>query len=310
MTRPAIHFLGAGELQVPLLQWARSVGIYVYASDVRPDAEALHLADEILPSHNATPEGVTRYCGSDWGVQCLSKPTMKQELQRWGLPTPRYLGGPFVVKPRDGSGSVGVHRYNAHIAERYIEGRSIDANGVFVDGKLYGAGIFEKFPNEHFLPTRGHELIDEEYPNAETVYAWLNLACNACRYTDGPVKGDFLVTQDSLTILEVSPRFHGDVMTTHAAPQGSGINGPRLWFRWLADGEIAKEWLAPIAGLVGAWRVIPEGAEVEENEYITKVWYKPTSEHHDRNTNGIRGYVCARGETANEAHQHIRRALI
>jgi len=309
--KPAIHFLGAGELQTPLLQWAKAEGLYVYASDQNPDAPGLALADEVLPDHDSTPEGVVRYCGSDWGVQCLSKPTMKQLLLRQGIPTPDYLGGPFVVKPKDGSGSVGVRCYKSHIAERYIEGRSIDANGVFIDGRFYGAGIFEKSPNEHFLPVRGHELIDEEYPDSEVVYAWLSLACRACGYTDGPVKGDFLVTQDSLTVLEVSPRFHGDVMTTHSAPNGSRINAPRFWFCWLAIGEIESALLMSCPGHVGAWQVIPEGCTIDEHaEGITCIWIKPTSEHHDRNTNGIRGYVCARGETANEAHQNIKRALV
>ncbi|MEW6073216.1 MAG: ATP-grasp domain-containing protein [Planctomycetota bacterium] len=285
----------------------------------------------------------------------LDKRAMKRAFLAASVPTPpahavrdagelalllAREGGDWVLKPAGGSGSRGVRLVGegddlaaavaasrtavggalALVAEPYLAGRSIDANGLFLGGAFHPAGVLEKVagPAPDFLPVGGWDPPDLPPAERETVYALLERACRAVGIAAGPVKGDFLRTDEGYVALEVAPRFHGDVTTCHTLPYGSRIDPLRFWFRFLATGEADPSLLAPREVAFATWRVLglppgriesladPRRAALFPR--LTLLWHNPrlagcVPRYAD--TTQIPGYVAAWGEDRAAAEETI-----
>jgi len=239
-------------------------------------------------------------------------------------------GRPRVVKPSGGSGSRGVRvvRSPEHaavavadaragapgalLAEPFLVGRSIDANGAFLDGTYVACGTLEKFetPLPERLPLGGEDPADLSAEDTARVHALVEAGARALGIDAGPVKGDLILTAGGPVLLEVAPRFHGDVTSANTLPFGSGFSPYHLLFRFLARGahEPGDE-LAPavmrVGGGHGAWRVLclPPGRvrgrrDVALPPGVTCVWHNPRANETVKrygDTTALPGYLCARG---------------
>ena len=288
----------------------------------------------------------------------LDKRAMKQAFREAAIPTPVSIevgdaaelrarvaagSGAWVIKPAGGSGSRGVKLVDAQsdlnavfaeslagvggettlLAEPYHAGRSIDANGLFLDGVFHRCGVLEKFPTPapDFLPLGGGDPPDLAEAERDTVYDLLERACRAVGLCAGPVKGDLLRHPETgeYVVLEVASRFHGDVTTCSTLPFGSRIDPLRFWFHFLATGEKDESLLRPARAAHAVWRVLclppgrllaladPEG--IGAHTGITMLWHNPRLQRavprYD-DTTKIPGYVCAWGEEPGEAAATIR----
>lgn len=250
----------------------------------------------------------------------------------------------IIVKPALGSGSRGVqivkqgsdfaevfntclHSVDGQgevILETYIEGRSIDANGVFLEGKFFPAGILEKyitdFPN--CLPIAGNDPADISKEEQAEVYSLLENGCRTLGLTFGPVKGDFIRTDKGYQALEVAPRFHGDVTTCNTLPFGSGINPVKFYFNYLATGEVKTDFLTPTGDNYAAWQVacLPPGKIKKSLSFepdgdntlsqITKVWFNQKCLPEIfcyTDTAKIPGYVCVHGGNSKDVEETLTR---
>ena len=297
--------------------------------------------------------------GDPWHAleRALDKRAMKTAFQAADVPTPEVRsassadelraligrgGERWVIKPSTGSGSRGVRvlgpgddprrAWAAAVAavpgerhllvEPWLDGRSIDANGVFVDGAFFPAGVLEKIvtPPPECLPIGGYDPADVTPEERSEVYALLERAARSLGITHGPVKGDFLLTKKrGFVVLEVAPRFHGDVTTVSVLPFGSGIDPLRFWFEALATGEPDEAALRGGAGGWATWRALclPPGRilhlpapETRDVPGITLVWHNPrlggrVTRYGD--TTAIVGYVCARGRDREDAEAALER---
>jgi biotin carboxylase len=234
--------------------------------------------------------------------------------------------GRLVIKPAGGSGSRGVRVIDAAsdlerdlaaaldpasgggelVVEPYLDGRSIDANGLFLDGRFHAAGVLEKFitPPPDCLPIGGYDPAQVGEDVRREVYVLLERSARALDLTAGPVKSDCLLTDRGLVVLEVSPRLHGDVTTCNTLPFGSGINPVRAWLCWCATGALDARLLAARKMGCATWRVLPSAdwdppAALPKGAELTCLWRNPCASrpHPDgaRDTRGIAGYVCAAG---------------
>ncbi|MFQ5675810.1 MAG: ATP-grasp domain-containing protein [bacterium] len=286
----------------------------------------------------------------------LDKARMKEIWQRCSLPAPRFHTArdarelaqvveagdyPLIAKPALGSGSRGVQILHAQddprdifdrclqavngqgdvIAEEYLSGRSIDANGVFIADRFFPAGILEKYITDppDCLPVVGTDPAMISKNERREVYASLEIASRALGFTFGPVKGDFIRTDKGYQILEVAPRFHGDVTTCNTLPFGSGINPVKFYFHYLQTGEVRADFLKPARINYATWRVIclPPGKLKQKlpcdfqgatPEQITKVWYNPRCSmaiQRYADTTKIPGYICAYGDDQQETENLI-----
>lgn len=169
------------------------------------------------------------------------------------------LNFPVVIKPVDSSGSRGVtvikkssevesalkEAFDASpssrvMIEEQICGHHIDVSGIMIDGVFYPAGILDRYfsPEPYRVPVFGIQpptSIDE--PGMIEVYDTLSKAAHALGIQWGPIKGDFILSNNGICILEVSPRFHGDVSTSHVTPRTYDINPVTLWFEYLLNGK-------------------------------------------------------------------------
>ena len=253
---------------------------------------------------------------------------------------------PYIIKPTLGSGSRGVQIVNPNsnidsvfnnsvqsinnmspvIVEPYVEGRSIDANGIFLDGKFYPGGILEKFitPSPDCLPIGGYDPADIPDKEVAHVYNLLKESCRSLGLTFGPVKGDFIRKKDgNYIVLEVAPRFHGDVTLSNTLPFGSKINPVKFYFQYLLTGEINKSFLEPTTSNYATWRVLclPPGNVrkrltqkfLSKNEQITIVWHNEKCSHKiDRytDTTKIPGYICAYGNNKMDAERALEQYFL
>jgi len=155
-----------------------------------------------------------------------------------------------VVKPVDSSGSRGVRRARgrpaieraiAHalgfsdrfLIEECIEGLHLDVNGFVVDGvfELVSVGERHFTPAPSCVPLYGGIAPDVGGARSALIAQTMQQAVDAFGHRHGPVKADAIETSDGLVLLELAARFHGDVLSTHAA-EASGQAPAAI--HWLA----------------------------------------------------------------------------
>jgi biotin carboxylase len=242
----------------------------------------------------------------------------------------------WVVKPAGGSGSRGVRVVvrgdnldqalaasragapGALVAEPFLAGRSIDANGCFLDGSYVPCGTLEKFetPLPERLPIGGEDPARLTPAEERAVHALVEAGARALGVDQGPVKGDLILTAEGPWLLEVAPRFHGDVTSANTLPFGSGLSPYELWFRWLARGVRDARSTERALGH-GAWRVLalPPGRVLRLpppprrlSRGITCVWHNPRAAERIApycDTTAIPGYLCAAGSDRGAAEQAL-----
>lgn len=170
---------------------------------------------------------------------------------------------PVIVKPLDSSGSQGVSRAENKselkpafdeacrfskdkrvLVEQFIQGFGCDVNGLFYEGRFYRCGMIDRFftpppycvPMGTLSPTTLSEQIQDQ------VFSLFENAVRALNIDFGPVKGDIILTDDGPYIIEISPRFHGDIDISHTIPLSTGINPVKALFKILyGEKDIANE---------------------------------------------------------------------
>lgn len=185
---------------------------------------------------------------------------------------------PVIVKPQDSSGSRGVtfvkhtrelapalahaRQYSDDIImERWVDGRHIDVNGIIWHGEFHGCEVIERFfsplplryPTGMVTPPLGLSNTERE-----KIYTTLAQAAKAAGITHGPVKGDFIMTEDEIFVLEIAPRFHGET-NTYSAPLAYNTCSARDYMLTLGAGHPPTS--APYAspGQVAGWvAIFPE----------------------------------------------------
>jgi biotin carboxylase len=211
--------------------------------------------------------------------RCLDKSAATTTWRKMGINTPKgacvaseaelratleTLGLPAIVKPLSSSGSRGVRsiwkvkeisaayreaRHHAGdcgsvLVEKYIEGQHIDVNGFFVEGEFERGGILDRFftPAPQHVPTWGCQPSHLDAKEKNRVYRLVERAARAVGIESGPVKADVIFTEEGPVILELGPRFHGDVSSSYVTPRCSDFGPIASWFDALADPD---DWRCP-----------------------------------------------------------------
>lgn len=231
----------------------------------------------------------TPACPPDAVALALNKPAALRAMKDAGVATPdgvmaktldaaeraaQAFGFPVIVKPTDSSGSRGVRTVNdadelkaaydharkfsnAVLVERIVDGHHIDINGLFVDGKFLRGGLFDRYftPPPIHIPLWGHQPTDLSAADEDRAYAAFEAGARAMGIEAGPCKADGIWTADGPVMLEIAPRFHGDVSTSHITPLATGDSAVKAWFAHLA-GARAEDYLALRTQRYAGWRVV------------------------------------------------------
>lgn len=201
----------------------------------------------------------------------LNKAKTKIILEKNGIATPKgillaasqnfnkeEIPMPLIVKPLDGSGSRGVTYVDQNsnlddaiiearlisndiIIEEAIDGDHIDVSGFFAENKFYPGGQLDRFfsPLPLRYPTWGVQ--PPKYVNQDDIYKLLEDSCKALGIDWGPVKADIINTKNGPKIIEVTPRFHGDVSTSFVCNHSYEISPIKQWFEWLSNEKLPKK---------------------------------------------------------------------
>jgi biotin carboxylase len=278
------------------------------------------------------------------------KVVMLDAWRKAGVPVPRgatlrgldeayrfvdRTGFPVILKPADGHSAIGVRvvwrvedladgfkhavsvsTTNMVVMEEYIKGSLHDVNGIFIEGKFYPAGVSDK--SAGLPPACIVEVV--ECPTRltrsqqERVYELLENGSRALGISAGPVKCDIIWGQDGPRLLEVAPRFHGELGSLYLLPLAQGIDMYDSYFHYLSTGHIDEQMLTPklkghvVVRMINAKpgkivhidhlkeaQTIPGIEAVLMQKYIGD-HVQPVASNYD-----IPGYVVARGQNREAA---------
>ncbi|OGP15941.1 MAG: hypothetical protein A2054_09235 [Deltaproteobacteria bacterium GWA2_55_10] len=182
------------------------------------------------------------------GAIISGKDDLRAAVERFGFPV--------ILKPVNASGSRGIRSAADYdeldsayesargisgkvLAEKLLHGTHLDVNGVFHDGGFHECGILERMfsPPPFHYPVKG--VTPPDYKDCALLYSLLERSARALGITGGPVKGDVIVTKDGPFIIELAPRFHGEVSTSFVLPL-AGMDPVRAWFESLNGGKEFK----------------------------------------------------------------------
>jgi hypothetical protein len=127
------------------------------------------------------------------------------------------------------------------VVEEYIEGRHIDVNGMMVGGRFVPCGVVERWfcYGPYHVPieclARYPEWNEHDWKGIKKAcYKKTEEVCKQLGITNTPIKADLKWDGSCAHIIEMSPRFHGDIMTSVIAPMVGYPNPTKNWFAYCA----------------------------------------------------------------------------
>ncbi len=255
-----------------------------------------------------------------------------------------HLGLPAVVKPMSSSGSRGVRTIETLeevpaafaaakrpdpdrtvLVQAFARGQHVDVNAFFARGVLHPGGILDRHFTEPpcCVPTWGCQPSSVGADVEGEVYELVERAALALGIDTGPIKADVVVSEAGPVILELTPRFHGDVSTAHVTPLATDRSPIQDWFAYLADPEGWSPSDAPKAKCHAGWmaifpdrpgtfrglRGLPQALELEGMRGGTIL--KNPGAHIERlgDNTSVLGFLWAVAEDREELERRLRVAL-
>ncbi len=215
----------------------------------------------------------------DVAIKTTHKGIRSHNLDLANIPIPKFhrlkeallpdLEFPFVVKPSDSSGSRGVKQVSNEqeflsafkeaasissdgevIAESFEKGIEISIEGFIIKDEMTVTGVAER----HFAP------VEETYPefleyggtmppsfskeNIENAKKVFTDATKALGITEGPSKGDLILTNEGIKVLEITSRTSPG-FAAESQPLASGIMVLEVLILWATGQKIDPDLLKP-----------------------------------------------------------------
>ena len=168
---------------------------------------------------------------------------------------------PMVIKPLDNRGARGVfmisgsdklHKLASESArycvsdhrlmlQEYLDGPQLSVEGMMIDGVAHIPIIFDRnyADTKHLLPNiieNGGEMPSKyAHQYGYAIVDTMTWAGRALGIYDGPIKGDLVIHDGTIYVIEIAGRMSGGFMGTLAAPWSIGVNIT------LANAEFATE---------------------------------------------------------------------
>ena len=295
-------------------------------------------------------------CSLDSTLTALHKYKSKEIWAKNHLPVPKgktvellsqaqtvaiEIGFPLIVKPIDSSGSRGTKSVNSVeklesaffeakkyssfiLIEELLSGSHVDVNGLFLDGNFIRCGTSQKYfaDTMYHYPVWCHQpaLISKDDEN--NVYELVENAARTLGIVTGPVKADLIITASGPVLLEVSPRFHGDVLTTSTSVLSTGESPIKSWFSYLAGEKNPLRFIKnekKLAGWFAVYAFEKQGIlksidginDVKKMENVHDVYFwKKTGDMLSlpKDTSSRIGFIWATGKTQKELHETFVKA--
>lgn len=297
--------LGGGIEGLPILQRARALGHDLIVVDGNPKAPGMVLGRPVVASCYDPHETVLRLAGvqADGVICCaidaphvaaavaaafglpgltperafrsVNKPEQKRILSSV-VDVPSMMRWPrIVVKPPDSRGARGVRLLDTGgVVEEYLDGPQLSTESIIQDGKVLftAIGLRNYSRLAEFAPYVIEDGYDMPYSLPPLTSGWKNLdsmlatACQALGWDNLTVKGDWIIHDGKLVILELAARLSGGFFGTHGIPLA--YNFPfvdvaiELALGYKQGDVAASFWLMPPGPYVSQRYVFPEPGDI------------------------------------------------
>jgi biotin carboxylase len=249
------------------------------------------------------------------------------------------LDFPQVIKPADSSGSAGVEiLYSSEniaekfqtaqdlssndevILEEFIEGTHHDVNLFLTADSYVPCGVLDRYFSDPPYCVPIGALAPSQLPaeRQQELYETLYKAALAIGLHTGPVKADYILRGDKNYLLEITPRFHGDISSSFMLPEATEYAPPRQLFAWW-NGEIYKNeaehayvGFRVIAGREGVFRGVANEHIIAQMPGIRHVLVRrnPGSRIQTMKDNrNLIGFLVGVGDTPEELNDNLEKAL-
>jgi len=182
---------------------------------------------------------------------------------------------PVIIKPVDSCGSQGVnfiekiqdvkeaidHAYkysDTVMIEEYIDGDGVDTIGIMHDGILYPYGIglrvFSSLP--YCFPVHGFSPLKMTDSEVLLAYSITEKAALALGIKNGPVKADLLYKNGRFTLIELTPRFHGDIFTSKLIFYSTNVSAVQELFNSIVNKSLPKKSHIRNNGKIVLWKAL------------------------------------------------------
>jgi biotin carboxylase len=245
---------------------------------------------------------------------------------------------PIIVKPIDSCGSQGVKYVHDHggmqdaienalnfsdkvLIEEFILGEGIDTIGIMNNGKFYpyglGVRVFSELPFR--FPIYGYANTDLSRTQQEDAYRITEEAAVALGIIDGPVKADLIFSEGDFTVIEVTPRFHGDVFTNKMIVYATGVYAAKDLFNFFVTSKLPDTSILDIEPKSVLWKGlfpllkdidwsilkddVPSGAQVLDY-YIDSRFTFEGSTHSDNTS--LSGFMWLEFDSNNSMNYYLR----
>lgn len=161
-----------------------------------------------------------------------------------------HVGLPIIIKPVDNSAARGISYLTHHdqihrafedalknsktqkiIAEKYLKGPQISTESFVINGKIYNIGFADRNYDdmEKFLPNiieNGGDLPSIYMKNKykEQLKNYLEIIAEKLNIQNGVIKGDIVIYNDDLYIIEFALRLSGGNFSTIEIPENTGVD--------------------------------------------------------------------------------------
>jgi biotin carboxylase len=182
---------------------------------------------------------------------------------------------PVIVKPTDSCGSQGVmyvdnainltrailnaFQYSKKVMiEEFCDGIGVDTIGIMIDGNFYpygiGARIFSELPYRY--PIHGYTPSGLNDSEEKIAYQITENASRLLGLNNGPVKADLIYHQGSFHLLEVTPRFHGEVFTSNLIYYSTGVSPIKDLFFLMKNGRLPSRDIGSKKSQIILWKAL------------------------------------------------------
>lgn len=242
-------------------------GVVTVGVEVSPVVSAIAREFDLISVSEESAYNTTNKCARSTVLQDAGIPIPKFEIL--SEPSLPHMDYPFVIKPSDNSGSRGVRVVSSEvewseayheaksfsndgrvIIEELLQGDEISIEGFVLDGEMIVTGFADRkyirdkkyypyfFEDGSTIPTRFAPSIVAE---AKNVFAQ---AAKALGVSAGPSKGDLIVTENGVKVLEVtsrpSPGFCAQIV-----PLTTGVELLKATILWATGKHIPKSIFKP-----------------------------------------------------------------
>jgi len=212
-------------------------------------------------------------------------------------------GYPLILKPTDNRGARGVLRLTQGIdlkwafqhsfdnsprkkviVEKFLNGIQLSTESMLVEGRAYTPGIaernyeyIERF-DPYIIENGSDQPADLSGSEKEDINRLIEQGAQSMGIENGIIKGDLVIHEGKIYIIELAARLSGGYFSTHMIPLNSGVDLVEQNIKFAIGETVVEKDLLPKFNLPICQRYFfPDQGQIKSIEGLKKVNSKPST---------------------------------